>query len=56
MVAPFLGCLFGGIIYDIFIFTGQSPINTPCFGLGNLFHPKQAINERMKSQKEQGLV
>lgn len=23
MVAPFLGCLFGGVLYDVFIFTGE---------------------------------
>jgi len=28
MVAPFLGCLFGGLLYDVFIYTGpESPIN-----------------------------
>jgi len=33
MVAPFLGCLAGGFFYDLFIFTGDSPINMPSFGL-----------------------
>ncbi|KAF7925929.1 hypothetical protein BELL_0075g00090 [Botrytis elliptica] len=33
MVAPFFGCLFGGWLYDVFIFTGESPINTPWMGL-----------------------
>ncbi|KAH9217867.1 aquaporin-like protein [Leptodontidium sp. 2 PMI_412] len=32
MVAPFFGCLFGGWLYDVFIFTGDSPINTPWWG------------------------
>jgi aquaglyceroporin related protein, other eukaryote len=32
MVAPFFGCLTGGFLYDLFIFTGDSPINRPCFG------------------------
>jgi aquaglyceroporin related protein len=32
MVAPFFGCLTGGFLYDLFIFTGDSPINQPCFG------------------------
>lgn len=28
MVAPFVGCLFGGLVYDIFLYTGEdSPIN-----------------------------
>lgn len=33
MVAPFMGCTFGGFLYDVFLFTGQSPINTPYWGL-----------------------
>ncbi|KAK5175297.1 glycerol channel [Saxophila tyrrhenica] len=56
MVAPFLGCLFGGLIYDIFIFTGASPINTPYMGLGKLFNPKQTMQERLEQQKKDGLV
>ncbi|TFA98039.1 putative membrane protein [Trichoderma ghanense] len=39
VVAPFLGCLFGGFLYDTFIYTGDSPINAPYMGftrgLGN---------------------
>lgn len=28
IVAPFAGCLFGGFLYDVFIYTGpESPIN-----------------------------
>lgn len=26
MVAPFFGCLFGGWLYDVFIFTGMFPL------------------------------
>jgi len=33
MVAPFCGCLVGGLLYDFFLFTGQSPLNRPYFGL-----------------------
>jgi aquaglyceroporin related protein len=33
MVAPFFGCAFGGFLYDVFIYTGESPINTPWMGL-----------------------
>jgi len=39
MVAPFFGCTFGGFLYDVFLFTGESPINTPWMGLKRLFHP-----------------
>ncbi|CZT24005.1 probable aquaglyceroporin [Ramularia collo-cygni] len=33
MVSPFLGCTFGGFLYDVLLFTGESPINTPYWGL-----------------------
>lgn len=56
IVAPFLGCTFGGILYDIFIYTGESPINTPWFGIAKLVNPKRTITERLESQKEDGLV
>ncbi|PLB55380.1 putative aquaglyceroporin [Aspergillus steynii IBT 23096] len=40
MVAPFLGCTFGGWIYDMFLYTGDdSPVNTPFIGLRRLVRP-----------------
>ncbi|KAJ5168891.1 Aquaporin-3 [Penicillium canariense] len=40
MVAPFLGCTFGGWVYDVFLYTGpDSPVNTPWMGIKRLFHP-----------------
>lgn len=36
MVAPFFGCTFGGFLYDVLLFTGESPINTPYWGLYRL--------------------
>jgi aquaglyceroporin related protein len=36
MVAPFFGCCFGGWLYDMFLYTGESPINTPWMGLKRL--------------------
>lgn len=40
MVAPFMGCTFGGWIYDVFLYTGlDSPINTPWMGLNRMFVP-----------------
>ncbi|QYS98710.1 Aquaglyceroporin [Trichoderma simmonsii] len=32
VIAPFLGCTFGGFLYDTFIYTGDSPINAPYIG------------------------
>jgi len=36
MVAPFFGCTFGGWLYDMFLFTGESPVNTEFVGLARL--------------------
>jgi aquaglyceroporin related protein len=33
MVAPFLGALTGGGLYDLFLFSGESPANSPWLGL-----------------------
>jgi aquaglyceroporin related protein len=34
MVAPFCGCMFGGLLYDVFVYTGpESPINKPWIGI-----------------------
>ncbi|RDW77789.1 aquaporin-like protein [Coleophoma cylindrospora] len=39
MVAPFGGCLFGGFLYDFFIYTGpESPINSPWLGFKYLLN------------------
>jgi aquaglyceroporin related protein len=38
MVAPFLGCTFGGFLQDFFVYTGpESPVNTPWPGFKYLF-------------------
>ncbi|KHN96069.1 aquaglyceroporin [Metarhizium album ARSEF 1941] len=39
MVAPFFGCLTGGFLYDLFIYTGESPINSPYFGFRRFLRP-----------------
>ena len=50
MVASFLGCTFGGFLYDVFIYTGpESPINTPWLGLKRLTQPYNVIRQKEKS-------
>lgn len=56
MVAPFCGCVFGGVLYDAFIYTGPSPLNSPWLGLKDVAHPSHAIHERIKIQKKEGIV
>lgn len=56
LVAPLCGCFFGGALYDIFIYTGESPINTPWFGLKDLANPYGAMKTRMARQREEEMV
>jgi len=43
MVIPFLGTTFGAFLYDVFIYTGDSPINKPYLGLTRLAQPKRSV-------------
>jgi aquaglyceroporin related protein len=44
MVAPFFGCLFGGFLFDVFLYNGaDSPINTPYMGFQRLVQPKRSV-------------
>ena len=47
MVAPFFGCTFGGWLYDMFLYTGESPINTPWIGLRRLIRPSPRRSKAM---------
>lgn len=52
IVAPFLGCLFGGWLYDTFLFTGESPINTPWMGWMRVLRPTRSKWSSHAAQKE----
>jgi hypothetical protein len=59
MVAPFLGCAFGGFLYDLFIYTGPSPINSEWFGIKYVIAPRyawRARREHIRREKEEGIV
>lgn len=49
MVAPFFGCCFGGFLYDVFLFTGESPINTEALGLKRLLRPSPEVWSNTRS-------
>lgn len=51
MVAPFFGCTFGGFLYDILLFTGDSPINTPYMGLYRFVPGMKHIGEDFENHK-----
>jgi aquaglyceroporin related protein len=51
--------MFGGLLYDFFIYTGPSPINTPWLGLKRILKPSEAIKarkERTRRNKAAGTV
>lgn len=52
MVAPFFGCLLGGFIYDAFLYTGESPINTPWMGFKRLTQPRRDVWSNTYQRKE----
>ncbi|KAF2733450.1 aquaporin [Polyplosphaeria fusca] len=56
MVAPFCGCVFGGFLYDLFIYTGDSPVNSPWFGFKRVAHPQRWTREHVQREKDAGLV
>ncbi|KAL2015143.1 hypothetical protein VTK56DRAFT_6209 [Thermocarpiscus australiensis] len=59
LVAPFCGCVFGGLLYDVFIYTGPSPINTPWLGLKHIFRPDygwRVAKERHHKGIQDGVV
>lgn len=53
IVASFTGCLFGGFLYDLFIYTGpESPVNSAYLGLPYLLNPAWGIAERRRARRE----
>ncbi|RMY40390.1 hypothetical protein D0865_12572 [Hortaea werneckii] len=55
IVVPFIGACFGAWLYDILIFTGVSPVNTPEMGVKKLYSPMldwSNRRERLKQRKD----
>jgi aquaglyceroporin related protein len=54
MVAPFCGTMFGGFLYDLFIYTGpESPVNTPWLGFKYLL--RGGYWRKKKDQEKYGV-
>ena len=50
IIASFLECIFGGFLYNAFIYTGpESPIKSPWMGLKRLVRPELPRRKRAKS-------
>lgn len=53
MICPFIGCTFGGFMYDALIYTGESPINTPWMGLKRIVRPtRKGVKEAIMGHPE----
>ncbi|KAJ2898187.1 uncharacterized protein MKZ38_004113 [Zalerion maritima] len=53
MVAPFFGCVFGGFLYDLLLYTGRdSPINAPYMGLDRLFSWRKWSNTLRRGSQD----
>lgn len=52
MIAPFLGGTFGGFLYDLLLYTGDSPINTPWLGLKRIIRPNfSTVDEKWHARR-----
>jgi len=51
MVVPFLGCLTGGTLYDLFIYTGPSPLNAHKFGLAGWRDEDWQVEEGLAAER-----
>lgn len=52
MIAPFFGCTFGGWLYDMFMWTGESPVNTEAAGLARLVKPSRKVWSNTYEEKK----
>jgi len=52
LVAPFVGAMIGGFIYDFFVYTGPSPVNAPWLGLKLLVSPREEKRNREARRQE----
>jgi aquaglyceroporin related protein len=56
MVAPFFGCTFGGFLYDLLMFTGESPINEEWMGIPGACKRLMSFGKSKKEKTESSIV
>lgn len=56
MICPFIGGTFGGFLYDLLIFTGESPVNTPWIGVKRVVRPKRKAIKQSSSERAEKQV
>ncbi|KAI7473305.1 hypothetical protein KC351_g11196 [Hortaea werneckii] len=52
IIVPFIGACFGAWLYDVLIFTGVSPVNTPEMGVKKLYSPMLDWSNRRERYKQ----
>lgn len=50
LILPFIGAALGAFLYDMFVYTGPSPINARGLGFGKLFDAEE--QEANKEDRE----
>lgn len=54
MICPFIGCTFGGFLYDALLYTGESPLNKPWWGFQRYLHPnRESLKRAWHGEPEQ---
>ncbi|KAH0260101.1 aquaporin, partial [Aureobasidium melanogenum] len=56
MVSPFFGCTFGGFLYDLLMFTGESPINEEWMGIPGAYKRLMSLGKSKKEKAESSIV
>ncbi|KAK5109079.1 hypothetical protein LTR62_007535 [Meristemomyces frigidus] len=52
VIVPLIGACFGAFCYDVLIFTGSSPVNTPYMGLNKLVSPSMDFRNRRQRYRQ----
>jgi len=52
VVVPVIGACFGAWLYDLFVFTGSSPVNSPYMGMKKMWSPVTDMQNRRQRYKQ----
>ncbi|KAK7751423.1 glycerol channel [Diatrype stigma] len=56
LVVPFIATITGAIAYDMFVYTGQSPVNTPGLGILYILSKIRGVSDRPGPDEEKGEI
>lgn len=52
LILPFIGAALGGFLYDLFVYTGPSPINAPWLGFKKFVDRDEQEYNKKTREKE----